>query len=100
MSANELVEVRSKLDVFRGVDIELKKSKSCLQEKDIEIKQLLELIEREKDEKNKLRLEFEDERNRWNLESKTLKEQVNELTEEISNNRIGAEGNVLKYFWL
>lgn len=91
VSANELVEVRSKLDVFRGVDIELKKSKSCLQEKDIEIKQLLELIEKEKDEKTKLRLEFEEERNRWNSENKTLKDQVNALNEEISNNRIGAE---------
>lgn len=43
--------MRSKLDLFRGVDVEQKKSKSCLQEKDIEIKQLLELTDKEKDTK-------------------------------------------------
>lgn len=100
--SNELNETRSKLEHLRSADSELKKVKLHLQEKEEIITKLINDLDKEKFEKmdimlekEKLETDYQEEKNIWNLETKKLKDQVNELSDKIISKNTSAEGEIL-----
>ncbi|XP_067003336.2 unconventional myosin-Va [Anabrus simplex] len=97
-AANELNELRSKLDVMRSLEAEKKRTTIQLSEQAQRLEELANLLERERDEKmdilnekERLELARKEEVERINQENSRLKAQLNEMNELIKSNQIGAE---------
>lgn len=96
---NEANELRQRLDVFKGMELELKRANHSLKEKDSELEKLRKDLQKERDEKMDLINEGE----RWRAEStefkqkmeadnEHLKERLDAANEQIKLNQLNAEG--------
>ncbi|KAL0108471.1 hypothetical protein PUN28_015189 [Cardiocondyla obscurior] len=100
---NELMDLKSKLDNLKSVDIENKKLNGMIQEKEKELKKIKEVLQQEQDEKmdilhdkNRIALQKDEENKKLREENERLRKELSIATEKLKSNQRGAEEN-LKY---
>lgn len=100
---NEMVDLKSKLDSLKSVDVENKKLNGVLQDKERELKRMEGILQQEKDEKmdilhqkERTALQKDEENKKLQQENERLRKELSIATEKLKSNQRGAEEN-LKY---
>lgn len=100
---NEMVDLKSKLDNLNSVNVENKKLNGVVQFKEMELKKLQEILQKEKDEKmdilhdkERIALQKDEENKKLREENDRLRKELSIATEKLKSNQRGAEEN-LKY---
>lgn len=100
---NEMVDLKSKLDSLKSVDVENKKLNGVLQDKERELKRMEGILQQEKDEKmdilhqkERTALQKDEENKKLLQENERLRKELSIATEKLKSNQRGAEEN-LKY---
>lgn len=100
---NEMVDLKSKLDSLKSVDVENKKLNGVLQDKERELKRMEGILQQEKDEKmdilhqkERTALQKNEENKKLQQENERLRKELSIATEKLKSNQRGAEEN-LKY---
>lgn len=100
---NDMVDLKSKLDSLKSVDVENKKLNGVLQDKERELKRMEGILQQEKDEKmdilhqkERTALQKDEENKKLQQENERLRKELSIATEKLKSNQRGAEEN-LKY---
>ncbi|XP_011251964.2 unconventional myosin-Va isoform X2 [Camponotus floridanus] len=100
---NEMLDLKLKLDNLKSVDIDNKKLKKVVQEKEKELKNIQEILKQERDEKmdilhdkERISLQKNEENKKLQQENERLRKELSIATEKLNSNQRGAEEN-LKY---
>lgn len=100
---HEMVDLKSKLDSLKSVDVENKKLNGVLQDKERELKRMGGILQQEKDEKmdilhqkERTALQKNEENKKLQQENERLRKELSIATEKLKSNQRGAEEN-LKY---
>lgn len=100
---NEMIDLKHKLDSLKSVDIENKKLKGVIKEKEKELKNIQEILKQERDEKmdilhdkERISLQKNEENKKLQQENERLRKDLSIASEKLKSNQRGAEEN-LKY---
>ncbi|KMR01422.1 unconventional myosin-va [Lasius niger] len=100
---NEMIDLKSKLDSLKSVDIENKKLKGVVREKERELRSIQEILKQERDEKmdilhdkERISLQKNEDNKKLQQENERLRKDLSIANEKLKSNQRGAEEN-LKY---
>jgi len=100
---NEMLDLKLKLNNLKSVDIDNKKLKKIVQEKEKELKNIQEILKQERDEKmdilhdkERISLQKNEENKKLQQENERLRKELSVATEKLNSNQRGAEES-LKY---
>ncbi|XP_019883807.2 unconventional myosin-Va [Camponotus floridanus] len=100
---NEMLDLKLKLDNLKSIHVDNKKLKRLVQENEEELKNIQEILKRERDEKmdishdkERISLQKNEEKKKLQQENERLRKELSIATEKLNSNQRGAEDN-LKY---